>query len=129
MKIANIYDKQLQAIEEAETKVRIAKHNLKEAERELDETLEFIEAKLNEDLFDDKGDNPECIIEVKDENNKWIHIGQKMEKGKGVVYSLDTDSQVKTFKSENAAKGSGIWDQLIKVGYKENETLRVSHQN
>lgn len=51
MKIANIYDKQLQAIEEAEEKVRIAKTNLLEAERELDETLELVEAelKLNED--------------------------------------------------------------------------------
>lgn len=44
MKIANIYDKQLQAIEEAEEKVRIAKTNLLEAERELDETLELVEA-------------------------------------------------------------------------------------
>ena len=29
MKITNIYDKQLQAIEEAEMKVRVAKYNLK----------------------------------------------------------------------------------------------------
>lgn len=51
MKIANIYDKQLQVIEEAEEKVRIAKTNLLEAEKELDETLELVEAelKLNED--------------------------------------------------------------------------------
>ncbi len=43
MKIENIYDKHLQAIEEAEMKVRVAKRNLKEAERELDETLAFVE--------------------------------------------------------------------------------------
>lgn len=48
MKIANIYDKQLQAIEEAEMKVRIAKRNLKEAERELDETLALVEHELDE---------------------------------------------------------------------------------
>lgn len=48
MKITNIYDKQLQAIEEAEMKVRVAKRNLKEAERELDETLALVEAELNE---------------------------------------------------------------------------------
>ena len=48
MKIENIYDKHLQAIEEAEKKVRIAKRNLKEAERELDETLELVEAELDE---------------------------------------------------------------------------------
>ena len=39
MKDSNIYDKQLQAIEEAEEKVRVAKLNLQEAEKELDETL------------------------------------------------------------------------------------------
>lgn len=129
MKIANIYDKQLQAIEEAEEKVRIAKTNLLEAERELDETLALVESELDENLFDDEGNDPEYIIEVLDDANRWIHIGQKIEKGKGVVYSLDTDSQVKTFKGENAAKGSGIWDQLIKDGYKEGETLRVTNRN
>lgn len=49
MKIENIYDKHLQAIEEAEMKVRVAKRNLKEAERELDETLALVESELNED--------------------------------------------------------------------------------
>lgn len=48
MKIENIYDKQLQAIEEAEMKVRVAKRNLKEAERELDETLALVEQELDE---------------------------------------------------------------------------------
>lgn len=48
MKIENIYDKQLQAIEEAEMKVCIAKRNLKEAEMELDKTLALVEAELNE---------------------------------------------------------------------------------
>ena len=48
MRISNIYDKQLQAIEEAEMKVRIAKRNLKEAERELDETLALVETELTE---------------------------------------------------------------------------------
>lgn len=46
MKIENIYDKHLQAIEEAEEKVRIAKTNLLEAERELDETLALVEQEL-----------------------------------------------------------------------------------
>ena len=64
MKIANIYDKQLQAIEEAEEKVRIAKTNLLEAERELDETLALVESELDENLFDDEGNDPEYIIEV-----------------------------------------------------------------
>ncbi|MBR4629373.1 MAG: hypothetical protein IKO57_02860 [Treponema sp.] len=48
MKITNIYDKQLQAIEEAEMKVRVAERRLFEAERELDETLDLVEAELNE---------------------------------------------------------------------------------
>ncbi len=48
MKITNIYDKQLQAIEEAEMKVRVAERRLFEAERELDETLDFVETELNE---------------------------------------------------------------------------------
>ena len=129
MKIENIYDKHLQAIEEAEKKVRIAKRNLKEAERELDETLALVESELDEKLFDDEGDNPEFIIEIKNEKNNWVHVGQTMEKGKGVVYSLAANSKPKTFKSENAARGSGIWDQLVKDGYRENETLRVSNQN
>ena len=46
MKIENIYDKQLQAIEEAEMKVRIAKRRLFEAEFELDKTLALVEAEL-----------------------------------------------------------------------------------
>ena len=129
MKIENIYDKHLQAIEEAEKKVRIAKRNLKEAEMELDETLALVESELDEKLFDDEGDNPEFIIEIKNEKNNWVHVGQTMEKGKGVVYSLAANSKPKTFKSENAARGSGIWDQLVKDGYRENETLRVSNQN
>lgn len=129
MKIENIYDKHPQAIEEAEKKVRIAKRNLKEAERELDETLALVESELDEKLFDDEGDNPEFIIEIKNEKNNWVHVGQTMEKGKGVVYSLAANSKPKTFKSENAARGSGIWDQLVKDGYRENETLRVSNQN
>lgn len=44
MKIENIYDKHLQAIEEAEERVRVAKLDLQEAERELDETLSLVEA-------------------------------------------------------------------------------------
>ena len=47
MRVTNIYDKQLQAIEKAEMKVRIAKRNLKEAERELDETLALVEHELD----------------------------------------------------------------------------------
>ena len=46
MKIENIYDKQLQAIEEAEMKVLIAKRRLFEAEFELDKTLALVEAEL-----------------------------------------------------------------------------------
>jgi len=46
MEITNIYDKQLQAIKEAERKVRIAKRRLYEAERELDETLVLVEQEL-----------------------------------------------------------------------------------
>ena len=46
MKIENIYDKHLQAIEEAEERVRVAKLDLQEAERELDETLSLVEAFL-----------------------------------------------------------------------------------
>lgn len=46
MKIENIYDKQLQAIEEAEERVRVAKLDLQEAEKELDETLSLVEAFL-----------------------------------------------------------------------------------
>ena len=42
MKISNIYDKQLQAINEAEMKVHIAERKLREAERELDETLTLV---------------------------------------------------------------------------------------
>lgn len=131
MRVENMYDKHLQAIEEAEDKVRLAKLNLQEAEAELDETLSLVEAELqlDEKLFDDEGDNPEFIIEIKNEKNNWVHVGQTMEKGKGVVYSLAANSKPKTFKSENAAKGSGIWDQLVKDGYRENETLRVSNQN
>lgn len=59
MKIANIYDKQLQAIEEAEEKVRIAKENLFEAEKELDETLDLVETELG--LKEDK----ETLNEIK----------------------------------------------------------------
>lgn len=99
------------------------------AEMELDETLALVESELDEKLFDDEGDNPEFIIEIKNEKNNWVHVGQTMEKGKGVVYSLAANSKPKTFKSENAARGSGIWDQLVKDGYRENETLRVSNQN
>lgn len=46
MKTENIYDKHLQTIEEAEERVHIAKLNLQEAEKELDETLELVEAFL-----------------------------------------------------------------------------------
>lgn len=49
MKIENIYDKHLQAIEEAEERVRVAKLDLQEAERELDETLSLVEAFLIDD--------------------------------------------------------------------------------
>ena len=45
----NIYDEQLHKIEEAEENVRIAKARLLEAEKELDETLELVEAELNEE--------------------------------------------------------------------------------
>lgn len=44
----NIYDEKLRKIEEAEKKVRIAKTKLFEAEKELDEILDFVEAELNE---------------------------------------------------------------------------------
>lgn len=49
MKIENIYDKHLQAIEEAEERVRVAKLDLQEAEKELDETLSLVEAELDEE--------------------------------------------------------------------------------
>ena len=48
MEITNIYDKRLQAINEAEMKVRIAKRRLFEAERELDEILVLVEEELDE---------------------------------------------------------------------------------
>lgn len=113
----NIYDKHLQRIEEAEEKVRIAKENPFEAEKELDETLDLVESELNEKLFDDEGDKPEFIIEVLDDkSNKWVHVDYKQQSGK-VVYSLDPDSKPKVFPGENAAKGSGIWDQLVADGY------------
>lgn len=60
MKIENIYDKHLQAIEEAEERVRVAKLDLQEAERELDETLSLVEAFL---IGDEK-----FAIEVKEFN-------------------------------------------------------------
>lgn len=70
MKIANIYDKQLQAIEEAEMRVRIAKHNLKEAEKELDETLALTETFLIDDGT--------FAIEVKEFNAKAKKQGIEM---------------------------------------------------
>ena len=60
MKIENIYDKHLQAIEEAEERIRVAKLDLQEAERELDETLSLVEAFL---IGDEK-----FAIEVKEFN-------------------------------------------------------------
>ena len=70
MEITNIYDKQLQAIEEAEKKVRIAKRNLKEAERELDETLALVETFLIDDGT--------FAIEVKEFNAKAKKQGIEM---------------------------------------------------
>lgn len=123
------YDEQLSRIEEAEEKVRIAKEQLREAVIELDETLDLVESELNENLFDDEGDKPEFIIEVLDDkSNRWVHVGYK-QKDKKVVYSLDPDSKPKVFPGENAAKGSGIWDQLVADGYVEDKNLRVNNHN
>lgn len=127
----NIYDEKLYKIEEAEKKVRLAKAKLFEAEKELNETLDLIETELGlkENLFDDEGDKPEFIIEVLDDkSNKWVHVGYK-QKDKKVVYSLDPDSKPKVFPGENAAKGSGIWDQLVVDGYVEGKNLRVNNHN
>ena len=126
------YDEQLSRIEEAEEKVRIAKEQLREAVIELDETLNLVESELNENLFDDEGDKPEFIIEVLDDkSNKWVHVGYKQQSGKDkkIVYSLDPDSKPKVFPGENAAKGSGIWDQLVADGYVEGKNLRVNNHN
>lgn len=128
----NIYDEKLQRIEEAEKKVRVAKAKLFEAEKELDETLDLVESELNENLFDDEGDKPKFIIEVLDDkSNKWVHVGYKQQSGKvkKIVYSLDPDSKPKVFPGENAAKGSGIWDQLVADGYVEGKNLRVNNHN
>lgn len=125
----SIYDEKLHKIEEAEKKVRIAKVKLFEAEKELDETLDLVESELNENLFDDEEDKLEFIIEVLDDkSNKWVHVGYK-QKDKKVVYSLDPDSKPKVFPGENAAKGSGIWDQLVVDGYVEGKNLRVNNHN
>lgn len=70
MKVTDIYDKQLQAIKEAEKKVRIAKRNLKEAERELDETLALVETFLIED--------GKFAIEVKEFNARAKKQGIEM---------------------------------------------------
>lgn len=70
MEITNIYDKHLQAIEEAEMKVRVAKRNLKEAERELDETLALVETFLIDDGT--------FAIEVKEFNAKAKKQGIEM---------------------------------------------------
>ena len=77
MKIENIYDKHLQAIEEAEERVRVAKLDLQEAERELDETLSLVEAFL---IGDEK-----FAIEVKEFN--------KLAKKQGVASQYNANNE------------------------------------
>lgn len=77
MKIENIYDKHLQAIEEAEERVRVAKLDLQEAEKELDETLSLVEAFL---IGDEK-----FAIEVKEFN--------KLAKQQGVASQYNANNE------------------------------------
>lgn len=116
MKITNIYDKQLQAIEEAEEKVRIAKRNLKEAERELDETLALVEARFENER--------ECVIEVK-EDDKWRMVGYDRDNPKG--WSTNPTKEFKVFSSEDEARRSKIYRDLLASGGTEEEDFRINN--
>lgn len=85
--------------------------------------LRSIKKALDEEMFRDK---EEWILEVKDENGKWQHVGASKD-GKA---SLESDSQPLAFKSKNKALYSGYADQLAKQGYSEkNGNLRATNSN
>lgn len=112
MEITNIYDKQLQAINEAEMKVHIAKRRLFEAERELDETLKLVETELNlkeVDLFkkDKQGYDIGFAVKV---DGDWV-LTDKYGKPVGITGG---DSRVKTYKTEEDANESMAHNNLEK---------------
>lgn len=85
--------------------------------------------KIQEKLFDDEGDNPEYIIEIKNKDTgKWEHVGSELKNGK-VIPSTSSHSTLKVFKTEKAAEYSNLFDQLLKQGYKVGVNLRVSNKN
>lgn len=116
MKIANIYGEQLQAIEEAEMKVRVAKRNLKEAERELDETLELVEARFV--------GGEECVIEIM-ENGRWRMVGYDKNDPRG--WSTNPTKEFKVFTNEDKARGSKIFRDLAEEGKVEEVDFRINN--
>ena len=89
MKIENIYDKHLQAIEEAERKVRIAKRRLFEAESNLDKTLALVESEL----------------ELEESKTKLNEI-----KNSAVIFSLSKIKDVKDIKKAGYEFGQRFSD-------------------
>lgn len=85
--------------------------------------------KLQEKLFEDEGDYPEYIIEIKNKNTgKWEHVGSELKNGK-VIPSTSIHSTVKVFKSEKDALYSNLFDQLTAKGYRKGINLRITNQN
>jgi len=122
MKIENIYDKQLQAIEEAEMKVLIAKRRLFEAEFELDKTLALVEAELT--LKEEKQRLNEltgkavlnaCVQNDKTKRNKLLK--------KGFTFGVQEEQGIESF-SSGRNNGSTEKD-IIESTYLENFEKKV----
>lgn len=110
----NIYDEQLRKIEEAEEKVRIAKANLLEAERELDETLSLIEVELDEASAIDPA--TEVTIQAF-RNGNWITVNIQGNLGGG---------EPMVYKNEVEARNSQFFQNRINnAGDVEGKNIRI----
>ncbi len=116
MKVSNIYDEQLAAIEEVERKVRIAKRRLREAERELDETLRLVEVDTSKSFF----------FQIKFPNGKEFPVfdNQKIrQESGGNIYGFQ--SVVQDIFYEGKENALSFLDACISLAKKYNGILQV----
>lgn len=110
----NTYDKQLLRLEEAEERVRLAKLDLLEAEKELDDTLALVESELDEDSSDDT--NSKVTIQVF-KDGEWITVNKQGNPEKG---------DPMTFKSEDEARDSKYFKNRVnEIGDIEGIHIRI----